>query len=218
MQTLRFIGTDAGFGEHNNAAYVCEKEHFILMDCGFAVFSEIKNRFDWKQYTKIDVIITHLHNDHAGSLSQFILFLFFVYHKQVNIITKCQHMRDYLDMTGTPKEAYTLQESNEFVSMIPTKHVDGIDSYGFQMIWKKRKIVYTGDTCILDPFLEVAQMSDEFYVDVSKGGGVHLQIDDIMPQLEDIQKHNTEIYFMHLDDRAYIQKETKEKIQLAKET
>lgn len=61
-------------------------------------------------------------------------------------------------------------------------------------------------------------MSDEFYVDVSKGGGVHLQIDAIMPQLEDIQKHNTEIYFMHLDDRAYIQKKTKEKIQLAKET
>ena len=86
------------------------------------------------------------------------------------------------------------------------------------IVKKKRKIVYTGDTCILDPFLEVAQMSDEFYVDVSKGGGVHLQIDAIMPQLEDIQKHNTEIYFMHLDDRAYIQKKTKEKIQLAKET
>ena len=88
-QTLSFLGRDSGFGIKNNSAYIEYENKFILIDCGFTVFSQLKNKFDFNKYDEIDVIITHLHNDHAGTLSQFILYMYFIYNKKVNVITKC---------------------------------------------------------------------------------------------------------------------------------
>lgn len=96
---LKFIGSDSGFGNSNNSAYIEIKNKFILIDCGFTVFNEIKNRFDFNSYETIEVIVTHLHNDHAGSLSQFILYLWFVYNKKVTIFSKCKNIKEYLTIT-----------------------------------------------------------------------------------------------------------------------
>ena len=80
-QTLSFLGRDSGFGIKNNSAYIEYENKFILIDCGFTVFSQLKNKFDFNKYDEIDVIITHLHNDHAGTLSQFILYMYFIYNQ-----------------------------------------------------------------------------------------------------------------------------------------
>ena len=45
---------------------------------------------------------------------------------------------------------------------------------------------------------------DEFYVDVSRYGGVHLKFEDIISDLEKIKNNGTEIFLMHIDDREYI--------------
>ena len=66
-QTLSFLGRDSGFGIKKNSAYIEYENKFILIDCGFTVFSQLKNKFDFNKYNEIDVIITHLHNDHAGT-------------------------------------------------------------------------------------------------------------------------------------------------------
>ena len=84
---LTFLGNDSGFGDRNNSAYVEIENELFIIDCGFTVFNEIKNKFDFNKYKKINIIITHLHNDHAGSLSQVILYLWFIYHKKTNVIT-----------------------------------------------------------------------------------------------------------------------------------
>ena len=44
----------------------------------------------------------------------------------------------------------------------------------------------------------------EFYVDVSRYGGAHLKIDDVVEKLREIKKKNIKIYLMHIDDRKYI--------------
>ena len=46
--------------------------------------------------------------------------------------------------------------------------------------------------------------ADELYVDVSKNGGVHLKIDDIMQDLREIKHNKTNVYLMHIDDRTYV--------------
>ena len=96
---LKFIGTESGFGEKNNSAYIQINEKFILIDCGFTVFNYLKNNIDFNKFNEIEIIITHLHNDHAGSLSQLILYLWFVYKKKAIIITKCKYIKNYLDIT-----------------------------------------------------------------------------------------------------------------------
>ena len=78
---LNFIGTNSGFGNSNNSAYIEIENDIIIIDCGFTVFEKIK-KLNFSKYNSVKVIITHLHNDHCGSLSQLILYLWFIYGKK----------------------------------------------------------------------------------------------------------------------------------------
>ncbi len=201
---LKFLGSDSGFGINNNSAYIEEKGKLTIIDCGFTVFTQIKKKFDLNKYKEINVIITHLHNDHAGSLSQLILYSYFIFNKRVNVISMCSKIKEYLDITGTPEDAYTLYNKFENVEFIRTEHTRYLDSYGFKLCVNGKKIVYTGDTNILEPFIKYTNDIDEFYVDVSRYGGAHLKIDDVIEKLREIKKKNIKIYLMHIDDRKYI--------------
>lgn len=197
------------FGDKNNSAYIEVDNKLIIIDCGFSVFNEIKKRFDLKSYNSINIIITHLHNDHAGSLSQVILYAYYIYGKKVTVISKCKEIKKYLEITGVDDKIYNLKEDMDNLEFIKTEHVKGIDSYGFKIKIKDRNILYTGDTNTLQPFMPYLNNVDEFYVDVSKAGGVHLKIEDIIEVLKTIKKKGIDIYVMHLDDKAYIKNITK---------
>lgn len=201
---LKFLGSDSGFGAHNNSAYIEERDKLTIIDCGFTVFEQIKEKFDLNKYKEINVIVTHLHNDHAGSLSQLILYAYFIFNKKVNVICMCSKIKEYLDITGTPEDAYTLYDKFENVEFIKTEHTKYLDSYGFKLCLNGKKIVYTGDTNTLEPFMKYINDIDEFYVDVSRYGGAHLKLEDIIDKLRKIKKQNINIYLMHIDDREYI--------------
>lgn len=206
--TLTFIGRDSGFGKKNNSAYFEYNNNLYLIDCGFTVFEDIINKFDFKKYTNVNIIITHLHNDHAGSLSQVILYLYFIHNIKANVICKCERIKDYLQITGTPEEAYNLLSELNILQFIKTEHVKYLDAYGFYLKIDNKKIIYTGDTCTLEPFSKYFNKLDELYVDVSKFGGAHLKIDDIYDTLHDLYENGKSIYLMHLDDKEYIKKVT----------
>ena len=202
--TLNFTGSDSGFGDNNNSAYIEINNKLIVIDCGITVFNELKRKFDFNNYTDIEIIITHLHNDHAGSLSQFILYLWFVYNKKAKVISSCVNLKKYLEITGTPDEAYILSNSDNNIQFIKTEHVKELDCYGFILKINNKTIIYTGDTKTLTPFLPYMDKTDELYVDVSKNGGVHLKFDDIIQDLRMIKNRGTNVYLMHIDDKKYI--------------
>lgn len=206
--TLTFLGKDSGFGDNNNSAYVENNNNLYIIDCGFSVFNVIKNKFDFKKYNSINVIITHLHNDHAGSLSQLILSLWFMYNIKINVICKCDRIKEYLDITGTPSEAYNLKDSLDNLEFIKTEHTKYLDAYGFRLNINEKNIVYTGDTNILEPFMSYLDNANELYIDVSKFGGAHLKIDDVYEELKNLKQKGIDIYLMHLDDKEYINKVT----------
>jgi len=202
--TISFFGKDSGFGDNNNAGYIEMDNNLLIIDCGFAVFNNIKKKFDYNKYNNVYVLITHLHNDHAGSLSQFILYMWFVFHKKVIVVTKCEQMKLFLDISGTVEEGYEISDNALGIEFIRTEHVAQIDSYGFKITVNGKNIVYTGDTCTLDPYMPYLNDCDEFYVDTSKFGGVHLKFEDIKDRLVEIKKNGTAIYLMHIDDYEYI--------------
>ena len=174
------------------------------MIVGFSIFQKLKNTFGFSRYNKIGVIITHLHNDHAGSLSQFILYIWFVYHKKVTVFCHCEKIKEYLDITGTTEEAYELKNNTDFLQFIKTEHAKELDSYGFKLNINGKSIVYTGDTKTLEPFLPYLKECDEFYVDVSNFDGVHVKFADSIEILRKIKTNHTSIFLMHLDDKEYI--------------
>lgn len=204
--TIKFLGKDSGFGDNNNSGYLELGNKFVLIDCGFAVFNNIKKKFDFSKYDEIYVVITHLHNDHAGSLSQFILYCWFILHKKVKVVTKCVKMKEFLDISGTVEEGYEIIDDAFGIEFIKTEHVAQLDSYGFKITVNGRNLVYTGDTCVLEPYMPYMDECNEFYVDTSKFGGVHLKFEDIMDKLKEIKANGTDIYLMHIDDYEYISK------------
>lgn len=206
---LQFLGSDSGFGEKNNSAYIELKNKIIIIDCGFTVFQELQKKFDFNKYDEIDIIITHLHNDHAGTLSQLISYLYFIYNKKVNVISKCERIKEYLDITGTPEDAYKLKRNDENIEFIKTEHVKHLDAYGFRLNLNGKNIVYTGDTKTLDPFIPYLNGVQEFYVDVSKFGEAHLKIEDVLENLKEIKNKGIDIFLMHIDDRKYIENTVK---------
>ena len=201
---LIFIGNDSGFGEKNNSAYFEKNNDLFLIDCGATVFNEIKNKFDFKSFKNINIIITHLHNDHAGSLSQFILYMWFIFKKKVNVISNCIHIKEYLDITGTPPESYEVKKELDNLKFIKTKHTDFLDAYGFILNIDNKKILYTGDTVNLDSFMPYLNTINELYIDVSKFGGAHIKVDDVLDILKDLKNRNIKITPMHMDDKEYI--------------
>ena len=204
--TLSFIGRESGFSENNNSAYVEIGNDFWLIDCGCTVFQKLRQNFDFNKYDKINVIITHLHNDHAGSLSQFILFIWFIYHKKVNVYSSCKKIEEYLDITGAIKDIYTLSKSALNLEFIETTHVDNLDCYGFKFKVGDCVVVYTGDTRDLSSFLPYLDDCNEFYVDTSRYGDVHLKFEEIFETLKEIKLKNTKVFLMHIDDMEYIKK------------
>lgn len=201
---LKFLGRDSGFGEKNNSAYYEADKKLTIIDCGYTVFNIIKEKFDLNNYDTIEVIITHLHNDHAGSLSQLILYTWFVFHKKVTVISNCKHIDEYLKITGAPQEAYELKTSTENVKFIKTEHVKDLDCYGFMLTFDNDNIIYTGDTATLKPFEAYFPKISAIYIDVSSSGGVHLNINDILPELKKLKAQNINIYLMHMDNKELI--------------
>ena len=203
-KTLNFLGSDAGYGKENNSAYIKIEDKLILIDCGFTVFSKIKENIDMNNYNEIEVIITHLHNDHAGSLSQLVLYSYLELGIRVKVISKCKHIDEYLQFCGTPKDAYEIFDGTDNITIIQTEHTPFLDAYGFNMILNGKSLLYTGDTKILEPFIPYFDEADELYIDVSKSGGAHLKIEDIMEKLLELKENGLDIYLMHVDDKEYV--------------
>lgn len=202
---LTFLGRSSGFGLKNTSAFIDLGNRLILIDCGITVFPMAIELFDFTKYDDIDIIITHLHPDHAGSLAQLIMYLGYVVHKHATVVTKCEEIRTFLDISGVDSALYTLKNdsiSDLDLEFIPTKHVDQLDSYGFKLNVCGKTVVYTGDTRTLDPFIPYIGDADEFYVEASCTGGVHLKITDILSTLEGIQFCGTKVWLMHIDDEA----------------
>lgn len=73
MTTLRFLGTGGAFdyAAGNSAALVRHSGHDLLLDCGFTVCPRLAALGLTGAFTGI--VITHLHNDHIGSLPNLLL-------------------------------------------------------------------------------------------------------------------------------------------------
>ena len=213
---LTFLGRSSGFGLKNTSAFIDLGNRLILIDCGITVFPMAIEVFDFSKYDDIDIIITHLHPDHAGSLGQLIMYLGYVVHKNVNVLSACKEIRTFLDISGVDSALYN--QKNNCISglqFIPTKHVDQLDSYGFKLQIEGKTILYTGDTKTLAPFLPYVNEADEFYVEASCTGGVHLKITDILDTLEGIQLCGTKVYLMHIDDESKMSEIVKGSIEFA---
>ncbi len=222
-KVLNFIGTGTAFSKENinNSAFYKTRDKLILFDCGETIFHEILNKNIIDESIKvIDIIITHFHSDHVGSLGSLVLYCQ-KNKKEVNIIFPDKEMPvNLLTLFGVNKDLYTIKTPIEVKDyyLKEYKQLHGytdinnqivkIPSYGYHFINDNDNLFYSGDSSIIpDEIIKMFKEKDIYYLyqDVSDDGNkTHLQVNELINLIE--PNYRKRVMCMHLTDSCDIKK------------
>lgn len=75
---LSFLGRGSAFNpkEGNNSAYFISDNQLFLIDCGENIFGKILENKLLDNIETINLMITHTHSDHVGSLGSLVNYAF----------------------------------------------------------------------------------------------------------------------------------------------
>ena len=213
---IQFIGTGGAFDYPygNSAAWIRLNGDHILLDCGCTVYNKLRAN---GLAEKIDyILISHMHDDHVGSLSTTIL-----HHKHCLAPPRKAKLL-YVDSENgrilrdkiTAYLSFSLLNPEDYFDFLPLaavpgivaidttdKHVLGMESFGFMFEDQQQRIVYSGDlgdpdliadfVTGLDSSKKLIIFHDTFFL---PNKGVHAHYRDLMERLE-----GYEVYAYHLD-------------------
>ncbi|RDY27770.1 MBL fold metallo-hydrolase [Romboutsia weinsteinii] len=224
MNNLVFLGRGSGYhtGEQNTAAYIKKNETLLLIDCGETVFKSILEKQLVEGVKEINVLITHMHSDHIGSLGGFIGFCYWKY----KIVTKIyfnekEKISMFLELLGLRENESFIVENAEnkrinslgltFTGLI-TKHVKAINTYSYKIEFDNgNDIFYSGDTYETNfdaiPYLKSGNL---IYHDAclnDDNGNVHTSLrvlSEIIPK-----EYRHQIYCIHIDGDNFVEEAEK---------
>lgn len=219
MQILKFIGNSSAFSDStNNCSFYKVDNYLLLLDCGEDVFKKIKKSNLLEGITIVDIWISHLHGDHAGSLSTFIFYCYYNYGITPNVIrsNEFNDLDTYLKITGCinnckVKEFYNNKTSHDYIEAIYNiSHSCDIKSFSILLNIKNKKIFYSGDCnelpCEILRLFKLG-MIDQLYIDCCNAdypGNVHMNVDKLYSLLNG--QYNDKVYCMHLDSKNLYEK------------
>jgi hypothetical protein len=152
---IQFLGTGGAFDvqQGNSSAIIHHQGGRYLIDCGHSVFPRL---VQLGLAPTIDgVLITHLHDDHAGSLSTWVLYHTIVLQKgPIKLYVPTEALKE--EISNFLK--FSLQDPSRFVDFRPLselpgagfidtfgRHVPGMLTYAFYFTDGRSSIVYSGD-------------------------------------------------------------------------
>ncbi len=206
---LKFIGKGSCFNtkEVNNSAYYKKGNYLLLIDCGETIFREIVNTKLLDDIEKIDILITHFHSDHIGSLSSLLLYLKFIKKIRPTIIyNEKEKIKLFLNLTGIDYTELNIVNTHEFqkfkIEAIEQIHSKELTSYGYLINIDGKIIYYSGDSKEISEDIYKKFMNDEidyFYQDVSKNNSkAHMFIEDLEKMIPLEKRHK--VNCMHFQD------------------
>ena len=152
---IKFLGTGGAFDIEylNSAALLAFRNKCILIDCGFTVYQALVQKNLMHRVSHI--LLTHLHNDHCGSLANLLL------HKQIIekasrpvILYPSEQFKnqifEFLKIQVKEPDKYAefrpLQQV-EGIKAIDTygQHSEGLQTYAYIFEDEEERIVYSGD-------------------------------------------------------------------------
>lgn len=226
---LTFLGRGAAFNpkEGNNSAYFIEKDELFLIDCGERIFDKLIETKLLEKNQNINLMITHTHSDHIGSIGSLVMYYYFNLHKKINIILpeKAKHLpniQKILDGFGCTKEMYNYISEKEFdgkyqtfetIRYTETDHCDPLHCYSLIFNTNDGTVYYSGDTREINTIKKIisnGQKIDKLYIDTSSSNfeeSVHLYIGAVEKAIPNNLKDH--VYCMHLSDDECIIKAKK---------
>lgn len=222
---LKFLGRGSAFNvkEGNTAAYFIDDDQLFLIDCGEDVFAKLKQKSLLGRVRVVNLMITHTHSDHIGSLGSLVTYLYLVLHRPLKIILPdndeyVKTIEQILQGFGCTEEMYDLVHDTQYdekfksfsgVRYVKTWHCAELMSFGLIFTTKEGVVYYSGDTkeiknlhYLLSKGVQIARA----YIDVTSvknSNGAHLFVGNLaMVVTEDLRKR---IYCMHFNDENCIQ-------------
>jgi hypothetical protein len=155
MIDLKFIGTGGAFNyrQGNSSAIAEVRGKKLLIDCGHTVFPELMRR---ELITGLDgVLITHLHDDHVGSLSTLLFYRYYVLRpKPTKVYVPSEAFADELKRFLT----FAMQTPEIYAEFAPIgelagvesldttgRHVPGMSSYAYFFHDADEWVAFSGD-------------------------------------------------------------------------
>lgn len=217
---LQFLGRGASFNpkEGNTSAYFIEDNQLFLIDCGESIFERIIASGLLKGIETINLMITHTHSDHVGSLGSLIIYCFYTLKRPINIILPenpkhLSSIEKILSGFGLTESMYNYVNEKTFdeklvtfqsIRYIETKHCDELDSYGLLFATPNGMVYYSGDTNEIEPIKKLitsGQHIDKLYIEATTEDfprNVHLNIGILEKNIpEELKSH---VYCMHFNN------------------
>ena len=159
---LKFLGRGSAFNvkEGNTAAYFVDDDQLFLIDCGEDVFAKLKQKSLLGRVRAVNLMITHTHSDHIGSLGSLVTYLYLVLHRPLKIILPdndeyVKTIEQILQGFGCTEEMYDLVHDTQYdekfksfsgVRYVKTWHCAELMSFGLIFTTKDGLVYYSGDT------------------------------------------------------------------------
>jgi len=222
---LKFIGRGAAFNpkEGNTSAYFIEDNELFLIDCGESVFGSLKELGILDKVDTLNVMITHTHSDHIGSIGSLVMYAYYVRHIPCNIIVPKEakyldNIKGILFGFGCTNDMFNFSNETDFdnkyssfnkIIYYETDHCDTLNCYSIVFYTNNGIVFYSGDTRetkILDFIIKRGEQIDKIYIDtnISGKGTGHLGIDDIHNFIPEELVSKT--YCMHINSDECMKK------------
>lgn len=221
---LNFLGIGSAFNTKlgNNSSFIKKNSSLLLIDCGGTTFERIQELNLLEGLKKINIIITHTHSDHIGSLGEVIFYCHYILKIVPNIVFPDKEYLDkILAFLGVTKEMYSFSSASKVIlqdeelgeiniNFIEANHSKIMPAYSFVLDLNNQKIYYSGDNKeikdeILDDFKE--EIIKKIYQDTSALSfkeNPHMYIEDICKVIP--EELRSKVYCMHLDREVDIDK------------
>ncbi len=222
MNFLKFLGTGSAFNVKRGctSAYFEMGTELFVIDAGEDVFKKLVLEDLFNKKTRVNFFITHIHGDHAGSLSTAIYYLYYkVFNmdkSKICVYFPHEDLREYLRMSGTTEEFYTYYinrwdeirpdgtDINFEYNFIDAKHVQGMNSYAITIEIPKQKLIYySGDNSEFNFTVKNVDMYNEIYNEVTfiEKATSHMYYKKMLELTKDFSKEQkSKIILMHLED------------------
>ena len=223
---LKFLGRGSAFYPQggNTSAYFIENNELFLIDCGSTVFWKMMRMNLLENIEKINVLITHSHTDHIGSLGTLIEYAYYKMKTKVNLIldlnkSQLENILGLLNYSGVPREIYNIKytqmltkkyETFSEIFYKETQHTKQIKAYSIIIRTKEGIVYYSGDTNDITYLKELIAKKikiNKIYIETTLSeypGNVHLPLRELINNIP--EKMKEKVYCMHLESYECIQK------------
>ena len=217
---LKFLGRGSAFNpkEGNTSAYFIDNNQLFLIDCGETVFEKLVDNKLKKNIDSINLMITHTHSDHVGSLGTLVTYSYFILGKPLYIVMKRRakhliYIEKILQGFGCTPAMYNYVDEDQYdnkfsnfqsIRYIETSHCDVLSCYGLLFKTLNGLVYYSGDTRDIETiksFITSGKNIDRLYVDTTTANfsnNVHLYIETLKKQIP--EEFKSKVFCMHFNN------------------